>query len=188
MRADFDSKITEVENKIPDISGLASKSELTTVENEIPDISGLVTKTNYNTKISEIEGKINNHIHDQYVTTTTLNALSTNLVTKTKFDAELKKASDRVTSNKRKDLLLENEIKILEKFAAAYFRSKIYFDNDGTQNYLVFQPVYKYFELNSGKVSSWESKGLFNEKLLWSLFLLYLKLIIYQKYSIIMIE
>ena len=40
-----------------------------------------------------------------------------------------------------------------------------YFDNDDTQNYLVFQPVYKYFELNSGKVSSWESIGSFNENI-----------------------
>ena len=33
----FNSKITEVENKIPDIKNLASKTELTTVENKIPD-------------------------------------------------------------------------------------------------------------------------------------------------------
>ena len=159
-KADFSSKITEVENKIPDISGLASKSELTTVENKITDISGLVTKTNYNTKISETEGKINNHNHDKYVTTTTPNTLFANLVTKTKLDAELKKVSDRVNSNKTKDLLLENEIKKLEKFDAAYFRGKNYFDNDVTQNYLVFHPVYKYFELNSGRVSSRKSKRL----------------------------
>ena len=48
----FNSKITEIErkitafkNKIPDISGLASKTELTTVDNKIPDISGLASKT-----------------------------------------------------------------------------------------------------------------------------------------------
>ena len=111
VRTDFNSKITEVENKIPDISGSCSKSELTTVENKICDVSSLVTKTNYNTKLSEVEGKINNHNHDKYVTTTTLNALSTNLITKTKSDAELKKVNDRVTSNKAKDSLLENEMK-----------------------------------------------------------------------------
>ena len=71
----------------------------------------MVTKSNYNTKISEIESKINNHNHDKYVTTTALNALSVNLIAKTNFDAELKKISDRVTSNKTKDLLLESEIK-----------------------------------------------------------------------------
>ena len=60
----FNFKITEVENKIPNVSSLASKSELTTFENKISDVSNLVTKTNYNKKISEIERKINNHNHD----------------------------------------------------------------------------------------------------------------------------
>ena len=33
-----------------------------------------------------------------------------------------------------------------ERFAS-YFRGKKYFDSDdGTQNYLVFQPMYKYFQ------------------------------------------
>ena len=57
-KTDHNSKITEIENKIPDISNLATKTELTTVENKIPDISDLVKKTDYNTKIAEIEGKI----------------------------------------------------------------------------------------------------------------------------------
>ena len=70
---------------------------MTTVENKIPEVSSLVTKTNYNTKISEIEGKIGDHNHDKHMITTTCNALFTNLVTKTKFDAELEKFSERVT-------------------------------------------------------------------------------------------
>ena len=37
--------LTSVENKIPNISGLATKTELTTVENKVPDISNLGTKT-----------------------------------------------------------------------------------------------------------------------------------------------
>ena len=41
----YNTKITEIENKIPDTSGLATKSALTTVENKIPDTSGLVKKT-----------------------------------------------------------------------------------------------------------------------------------------------
>ena len=72
--------------------------------------------------------------------------------------------SDRVISNKTKNLRFENEIKKLNNFDAAYFRGKNYFDNDGTPNYLVFQPVHKYFEINSGRITSWESKGLSNEK------------------------
>ena len=41
----YNTKITEIENKIPDTSGLATKSALTTVENKIPDTSDLVKKT-----------------------------------------------------------------------------------------------------------------------------------------------
>ena len=44
------------------------------------------------------------------------------------------------------------------------------FDGDGTQNYLVFQSVYKYFELVSGgnsQIFSWKSKGLCNEKIIY---------------------
>ena len=36
--------LTTVENKIPSIANLATKTALTTVENKIPSISGLVKK------------------------------------------------------------------------------------------------------------------------------------------------
>ena len=51
------AKITEIENKIPDINNLATKPALTTVENKIPDTSNLVKKIDYDTKIREIENK-----------------------------------------------------------------------------------------------------------------------------------
>ena len=77
----------------------------------------------------------------------------------------MKKISDRVTSNKSKHLLVETRIKKTRKFHAAYFRGKNYFDGDGIQNYLIFQPVCKYFERAGSKISSWESKGLSHENL-----------------------
>ena len=52
------TKLTELRNKIPDISKLATKTSLTAVENKIPSISNLVNKTSYNTKITEIENKL----------------------------------------------------------------------------------------------------------------------------------
>ena len=45
-KTDYNTKITEIEGKIPDVSGLATKTALTTVQNKIPSISGLVKKTN----------------------------------------------------------------------------------------------------------------------------------------------
>ena len=43
-KTDYNAKITEIENKIPDISNLATKTSLNTVENKIPDTSSLVKK------------------------------------------------------------------------------------------------------------------------------------------------
>ena len=84
---------------------------------------------------------------------------------KTDLDTELKKISDRVTSNKTKHLLIENELKELEKFNAAYFTGKNCFDSDGTQNVLAFQSVYNYFDAVGFEIASWKSNGLFNEKI-----------------------
>ena len=60
-KTDYNSKITEIENKIPDISGLATKTALNTVENKIPSINNLATKTALNTvenKIPSISGLV----------------------------------------------------------------------------------------------------------------------------------
>ena len=56
-KTDYNSKISEIENKIPSISGSATTSALTAVKNKIPNASNLVKKTDYNTKINEIEKK-----------------------------------------------------------------------------------------------------------------------------------
>ena len=112
-KTDHNSKITEIEGKMSSISALATSSALTAVENIIPDVSSLVTKLNYNAKINEIASK--------YITTADYNKFtkdivdnsikSKNLVTKTEFDAKLQDISKRITSNKSKFLLVENELK-----------------------------------------------------------------------------
>ena len=43
-KTDYNTKITEIKVKIPDISNLATKTALTAVENKIPDTSSLVKK------------------------------------------------------------------------------------------------------------------------------------------------
>ena len=43
-KVDYNAKITEIEGKIPSISGLATNAALTIVENKIPNISSLVKK------------------------------------------------------------------------------------------------------------------------------------------------
>ena len=78
-KTDYNSKITEIKNKISDISGLATKTALTTVENKISSITGLVKKTEYNTKITDIENILNNHNHYKYVATSEFNTLAANV-------------------------------------------------------------------------------------------------------------
>ena len=78
-KIDYNTKITEIAGKNPDISGLATKTSLTTVENKIPSISGLVKKTDYNTKIIDIENKLNDHNHDKFVATSEFNTLAANV-------------------------------------------------------------------------------------------------------------
>ena len=52
----------------------------------------------------------------------------------------------KITQNKSKHLLVENELNKLKTFDSGYFIGKSHFEEDGTQNYLVFQPMYKYFK------------------------------------------
>ena len=90
-----------------------------------------------------------------------------NLITKTDFDTKLSGINKKITQNKTKHLLVENEFKKLQTFDSNYFIGKNYFEEDGTQNYLVFQPTSRYFKLiaNTKFTSSWESKGLSNENI-----------------------
>ena len=46
------------------------------------------------------------------------------MITKTDFDAKLKDISDRVTNNKSKDLLLDNELKILKTLVGSTAKTK----------------------------------------------------------------
>ena len=75
-----------------------------------------------------------------------------------------------VTSNKTKHLLVENELKKLKTFDLSYFRGKSHFQEDGTQSYLVFQPMQRYFKRIAGVGSgnyiySWKSKVLPDERI-----------------------
>ena len=71
-----DTKITKTKVKILHISNLATKTALTTVENKIPSVSNLVKKANYNIKVTEIENKLNDHNHDEYIDTSEFNKLA----------------------------------------------------------------------------------------------------------------
>ena len=86
---------------------------------------------------------------------------------KTYFDAKLSSLNRKIASNKSKDVLAEDELKKLKTFDSTYFRDKSHFE-DGTQNYLLFQPAKIYFEVISGVSNGryiyyWKSKGFSDE-------------------------
>ena len=91
-------------------------------------------------------------------------------ITKTDFDAKLSSLNRKITSNKLKHLFVENELKKLKTFYSGYYIGKSYFEEDGTQTYLVFQPVYRYFKqiagvCNASYIYYWQSKGLSDERI-----------------------
>ena len=111
----------------------------------MPDISTLIKESEYDTKIKEIESKhVSNTGFDSKLA-------QENVITKRNFDAKI--------------VEVENNIKKLQTFDSSYFRGKNYFDEDDTQNYLVFLPIIRYFRLilNKKYISSWKSKGLSDE-------------------------
>ena len=130
--------------------------------------------------VAVTENKITDLNRDKYITAAGFDRLTTenfkarlaqaDLVTKTDFDTKLQDINKRITSNKTKHLLVENELKKLKTFDLNYFKGKGHFEEDGTQNCLVFQSMYIYFKRIAGVSSGnyiyiWKSKGLFDERI-----------------------
>ena len=119
----------------------------------------MVKKTDCDTKVTEIENKRNNHNHVKHITTPEFNTLAADvfnarlswphLVRKIGFDAKLASFNRKITENKTKHVLVEYELKKLKTFYVSYFIGKSNFEEDGTQNYLVFQPIIRYFKVNT---------------------------------------
>ena len=83
-------------------------------------------KNSYDTKISEFEKKLTDHNQDKCVAASEHNTLAAsvfnarlaqaNLITKTDFDAKLSSLNRKITANKTKHVLAENELKKLKTF------------------------------------------------------------------------
>ena len=85
------------------------------------------------------------------------------------FDSRLLSLNKKITENKTDHLIVQNELNKLKTFDSSYFIGKSHFEEDGVQNYLVFQPIIRYFKVNTitntDYVSSWKSKGLSAESI-----------------------
>ena len=94
--------------------------------------------------ITEIEKKLTDYKHDEYITTTEFNKLKlaqANLITKTDFNNKLSSFNRKIVLNKTRHLFIEKVLKKLKTFDLGYFMGKSYFDEDGTQNCLIFQSI-----------------------------------------------
>ena len=77
-------------------------------------------------------------------------------MSKTIFDNTVSRLDSKIATNKTKNMSIENELKKLKTFDLRYFVGRSYFEEDGAQNYLVFQPIYRYFKIitNTKYISS----------------------------------
>ena len=83
-------------------------------------------------------------------------------MTKTTFDNTVSSLNNKIERNQTKHAFVETELKNVKIFDFGYFIGKTYFEEDGTQNYWVIQPIVSYFKFitNANNISSWKSKGL----------------------------
>ena len=125
---------------------------MTVVENKILNVSDLFKKTDYNSKILDIEAK--------YFSTSDFNQFMGQI-----RDVKIKKIGlvnrstvagfrDKAHLNKKVVILKtkaelksdQNKMIKLKAFGSCYFHGIIVSKDDGTQNDLVFKPVYYYFK------------------------------------------
>ena len=105
----LNDKINEIEKEITSITNLAPttafNAKISEVKNKIPNVSNLVKKTDHNTKISEIGNKITtDHVHDEYIITEEFNKLTAENCTARLIQANLASKSGSTNFVKKKQI------------------------------------------------------------------------------------
>ena len=183
----LDDKIDGVEKKIPDISGLATKtslnsyleistfnSKVTEVENKIKD-ADIIAKS-ANTKVSTIRSNLTSYatkadlatdiaaIKNDYVTNARLSSQLNDLKSQ-HIATEVTGIDNKTKKNARDILALENKLTqkedtINENERGLTFDRGVFFYLQ--QNHLVYECKVDPFIFNNKKISKWESTGVFN--------------------------
>ena len=143
LKTDYNVKITEIENKVPDISNLATQNAVTTVDNKKPTVSRLATKsalTATENKFPDVSNfaaktaltKVSNTVPD--ITTlilksdydTKVTEIESKYVSNTGFDSKIAQAN--VTTKRNFDakiIELENNIKNYKHLIRAILEVKV---------------------------------------------------------------
>ena len=146
----------KVKKKIPDISGLASKTELTAVENKILDATNFVKKSDYATEITSIK--------NDYVTNASLDSKINDLKAQ-HIATEVKTIDDKTKKNASDILGFENRLKQKEDIVdenqreLSFNRGFFYYLQ---QNYLVYECKIDSFNAKGSEISTWKSTGISN--------------------------
>ena len=146
-----------MDNKIPSITGLATKTELTVVEGKIPDVAGYVKKSGYATEITSIK--------NDYATNASLDSKLNDLKAQ-HIAVEVKKVGDKVKKNASDILGFESRLKQKEDIVDEGQEGEDSFHR-GFQKYLqeryvVYECRTGSFNFSNGRISKWKSMGIFN--------------------------
>ena len=136
------------------LNSLATTAALTAVENKIPDVNNLVKKTKKKEKKTDYDAEILD-IKSKYFSTANYNKFTSEkpdlkikqkkvvsrfdiagLINNTDLDKEVATLATKAKLKAKQD-----KIKKLQAFNSNYFRGKSHFEDDGTRNYLAFQPM-----------------------------------------------
>ena len=162
-KADYDTKITGTENRLNNhnhdkyIDNLEFNKLAVDVFNARIAQANLVTKTDFDAKLSGFNRKITKNKTDHLLVKNGLSTLKnkipdiSNLVKKTDNTkiAEIDGKFDKIKQD------------VIESLIFLSVGNLLFDGGGGTQAYLIFQPVYKYFKFtsNTNYISSWKSKG-----------------------------
>ena len=118
-KTDYNTKIYEIDNKIPSISNLATTTTLTTVKNKILSFSNLVKKQTMKQKLLKLKRNLLFIIMTNMLLLQSLKAADifnarlaqANLVAKTNLDNIVSSLDSKIAANKAKNESIENEFK-----------------------------------------------------------------------------
>ena len=124
--------------------------------------ASLITKTDFHVKLSSLNRKITQNKTKHLLVENKLTNLENKIlyassrVKKTDYNTKISTLDNIITENR-------NKLKEIIKSILLLVLGNIMFDGgDGSQAYLIFHPVYKYFKFitNTNYISSWKSNGL----------------------------
>ena len=153
--ATFNSKVTEVENKIK-AADIIAKSANTKANTIRSDLTGYAKKADVATDITAIK---NDYLTNASLTSQLNDLKSQHIATEvTGIDNEAKKNASDILALENK--LQQKEDTINENERELSFNRGFFFYMD--QSYLVYDCKMGSFQFTNGKISTWKSTGIFN--------------------------